>query len=96
MKEVYLTLNPDQSLNDSCLLLLVRQAGYIVNLSEFYSYRLIGKLTAFFFLQLQEFSFRSHTQVTSSPSAARLSSHELQRKVVHSCVDLVFSSHFID
>ena len=27
-----------------CLLLLVRQAGYIVNLSDFYSYRLIGKL----------------------------------------------------
>jgi hypothetical protein len=35
-----------------CLLLLVRQAGYIVNLLDFYSYRLIGKLTAF--LQLQE------------------------------------------
>jgi hypothetical protein len=33
-----------------CLLLLVRQAGYIVNLSDFYSYRLIGKLTAFLHL----------------------------------------------
>jgi hypothetical protein len=31
-----------------CLLLLVRQAGYIVNLSDFYSYRLIRKLTDFF------------------------------------------------
>jgi hypothetical protein len=31
-----------------CLLLLVRQSGYIVNLSDFYSYRLIGKLTDFF------------------------------------------------
>jgi hypothetical protein len=31
-----------------CLLLLVRQAGYIVTLLDFYSYRLIGKLTAFF------------------------------------------------
>ena len=31
-----------------CRLLLVRQAGYIVNLLDFYSYRLIGKLTAFF------------------------------------------------
>jgi hypothetical protein len=37
--------------------LLVRQAGYIVNLSDFYSYRLIGKLTAF--LQLQEFDLRN-------------------------------------
>jgi hypothetical protein len=36
-------------------------SGRIVNLSEFYSYRLIGKLTDF--LQLQEFSFRRHTQV---------------------------------
>jgi hypothetical protein len=31
-----------------CLLLLVRKAGYIANLLDFYSYRLIGKLTAFF------------------------------------------------
>jgi hypothetical protein len=30
-----------------------------VNLSDFYSYRLIGKLTAF--LQLQEFSQRNQT-----------------------------------
>jgi hypothetical protein len=52
------------------LLLLVRQAGYIVNLSDFYSYRLIGKLTAF--LQLQEFSLRQQTPVASSTSAARL------------------------
>ncbi len=29
-------------------LLLVRLGGYIVNLSEFYSYRLIGKLNSFF------------------------------------------------
>ncbi len=28
-----------------CLLLLVHLAGYIVNLSDFYSYRIIGKLT---------------------------------------------------
>ena len=27
-----------------CLLLLVRLGGYIVNLSDFYSYRLIGEL----------------------------------------------------
>ena len=31
-----------------CLLLRVRVGGYIVNLLDFYSYRLIGKLTAFF------------------------------------------------
>ena len=55
-----------------CLLLLVRLGGYIVNLSDFYSYRLIGKLTAF--LQLQEFSLRKPT-VASSTSAARLSLH---------------------
>jgi hypothetical protein len=28
-----------------CLVLIVHQAGYMVNLSDFYSYRLIGKLT---------------------------------------------------
>ncbi len=54
-----------------CLLLLVRLGDYIVNLSDFYSYRLIGKLTAF--LQLQEFSLRNNMIVTSSTSAARLS-----------------------
>ena len=53
-----------------CLLLLVRQSGYIVNLPDFYSYRLIGKLTAF--LQLQEFSQRNPT-VASSTSASRIS-----------------------
>jgi hypothetical protein len=31
-----------------CLLLLVRLGGYIVNLCAFYSYKLIGKLIAFF------------------------------------------------
>ncbi len=39
-----------------CLLLIVRLGGYIANLSDFYSYRFIGKLTVF--LQLQEFSLR--------------------------------------
>jgi len=55
-----------------CLLLLVRLGGYIVNSSDFYSYRLIGKLTVF--LQLQEFSLRNMT-VDSSTSAARRSLH---------------------
>ena len=50
--------------------IVVRLGGYIVNLSDFYSYRLIGKLTVF--LKLQEFSFRNQT-VDSSTSAARLS-----------------------
>jgi hypothetical protein len=39
-----------------CLLLLVRLGVYITNLTDFYSYRIIGKLTAF--LHLQEFSLR--------------------------------------
>jgi hypothetical protein len=39
-------------LSPLCQLLLVRLGGYIVNLCAFYSYTLIGKLTAF--LQLQE------------------------------------------
>jgi hypothetical protein len=38
--------NPPRGVG-SCPLLLVRLGGYIVNLSEFYSYRLIGKLTVF-------------------------------------------------
>jgi hypothetical protein len=43
-----------------------------VNLSDFYSYRLIGKLTVFF--QLQEFSQRNQTWgLRTSTFAARLS-----------------------
>jgi hypothetical protein len=61
-----------------CLLLLVRQAGYIVNLFDFYSYRLIGKLTVF--LQLQEFSQRN-LPVASSTSAARLSLNSSREKL---------------
>jgi hypothetical protein len=55
-----------------CLILLVRLGGYIVNSLDYYSDRLIGKLTAF--LQLQEFSLRNEP-VTSSTSAARRSWH---------------------
>ncbi len=54
-----------------CRLLPVRLGGTIVNLSEFYSYRLIGKLTAF--LQLQEFSQRNQIWEHSSTFAAWLS-----------------------
>jgi hypothetical protein len=53
-----------------CLLLRVQVGGYIVNLLDFYSYRLIGKLTAF--LQLQEFSQRIQP-VNTFTIAARLS-----------------------
>jgi hypothetical protein len=42
----------------------------MVNLSDFYSYRIIGKLTAF--LQFQEFSLRN-LPVASSTSVARRS-----------------------
>jgi hypothetical protein len=45
---------------------LERLGGYIANLSDFYSYSLIGKLTAF--LHLQESSFRN-TTVDCSTSA---------------------------
>ncbi len=62
-----------------CLLLLVQVGGYIVNLSDFYSYRLIGKLTAF--LQLQEFSLRKQTPVASSTSVERLSLPSLKAKL---------------
>ncbi len=53
-----------------CLLLLVRLGDYMVNSCDFDSYRLIGKLTVFFF-QLQEFSF-GNTTVDSSTSTAWL------------------------
>jgi hypothetical protein len=46
--------------------------GYIVNSLDCYSYRLIGKLTAF--LLFQEFRFRNRT-VDSSTSVAQLFLH---------------------
>jgi hypothetical protein len=54
------------------LLLSVRLGGYIVNLCDFYSYRLNRKLTAF--LQFQEFNFRNMT-VDCSNSDTRCSPH---------------------
>jgi hypothetical protein len=54
------------------LLLLVRLGNYLVNLWDFYSYRFIGKLTAF--LQFHEFSFRNKT-VDFSTSTTRCSPH---------------------
>jgi hypothetical protein len=52
------------------LLLLVRLGDYIVNLCDFYFYKLIGKQT--FFLNLQEFNLHNPT-VTSSTTAVRCS-----------------------
>ena len=49
--------------------IVVRLGGYIVNLSDFYSYRLIGKLTVS--LQRQEFSLRNMI-VTSSTTSGQL------------------------
>ncbi len=50
-------------------LFLVRLATYIANFSEFYSYRLIGKLTAF--LQLQELCLRNQIVDFSTTTARR-------------------------
>jgi hypothetical protein len=47
--------------------------------SDFYSYRLIGKLTVF--LQIQEFSLRKQTPVVSSTSTARFSLPSLKAKL---------------
>jgi hypothetical protein len=69
---ILLTLYP------SCLLLLVRLGGYIVNLCDFYSCKLIGKLTAF--LQLQEFSL-CNLPVTSSTSTTRCSLSTLEQRL---------------
>ncbi len=66
-----------------CLLLRVRVGGSIVNLLDFYSYSLIGKLTAF--LQLQEFSQRIQP-VNSFTFAARLSFNS--SKVKLACLSL--------
>jgi hypothetical protein len=63
----------------SCLLLLVRLGGYIVNLFDFYSYNLIGKLTVF--LNLQEFSFLN-LPVSSSTSTARRSQTTLNQRLI--------------
>jgi hypothetical protein len=61
-----------------CVLLIVRLGGYIANLSDLYSYRLIGKLTAF--LQLQESRFRNLQMEDSSTFDARRSSRTSSQK----------------
>ncbi len=60
-------------------LLIVRLGGYIPNLSDFYSYRIIGKLIAF--LQFQEFC--QHNQIVdSSTTVAWLSLSRTKVKLV--------------
>ncbi len=61
------------------LLFMVRLGGYIVNSCDFYSYSLIGKLTAFL---PQEFSFHNMTMV-SSTSTVRLSLHNSKQNLVY-------------
>jgi hypothetical protein len=63
-----------------CRRSLVFLGGYIVNSFDCYSYRLIGKLTAF--LQLQEFSLRNLTVEDSSTFGTRRSLHNLKQKLV--------------
>ena len=60
-----------------CRRSLVPLGGYIVNSLDCYSYRLIGKLTAF--LQIQEFSLHNQP-VDYSTSAARRSLRSLKQK----------------
>jgi hypothetical protein len=68
---IVLTITTDHRVRYHLYLLwLVHQTGYIVNLSDFYSYRLIGKLTSS--LQLQEFCHRNQI-VDSTTTTARLS-----------------------
>jgi hypothetical protein len=44
---IVLTTTTDRRVRYHLCLLKLRQAGYIVNLSDFYSYKFIGKLTVF-------------------------------------------------
>jgi hypothetical protein len=72
--------NLDQSLNDAVADKIRKYRGdYNMNLSDFYSYRIIGKLTSF--LQLQEFSQRNQI-VDSSTTTARLSLSSSKAKLV--------------
>jgi hypothetical protein len=61
------------------LLFLVHLPGYIVNLSDFYSYRIIGKLTVF--LHVQEFC-QSNQIVDSSTTSTWLSLTNSKEKLV--------------
>ena len=62
----------------SCRRSLVPLGGYIVYSLDYYSCRLIGKLTAF--LQLQEFSLRNRPVEASFTLSARRSSRSCVRK----------------
>ncbi len=52
--------------------------GYIVNSLDYYSYRIIGKLTVF--LQLQEFNLHNIPMEESSLQSVRSSSHSSRQK----------------
>ncbi len=69
---------------------LVPHKDYIVNLLDFYSYRFIGKLTAF--LQLQEFSKRNQTwgHRTSTFAAPCLFDTEVKMRK-YSCQGICFT-----
>jgi hypothetical protein len=69
-----------------CLLLVVRLGGHIMNLSDLYSYRIIGKLTAF--MSLQEFIVYSdrglHLTYTGSLShLSHILSHRIRNLLVY-------------
>jgi hypothetical protein len=80
------------------LLLLVRQAGYIVNLSDFYSYRLIGKLTVFLFFFLS-FLFVPNSlfkKETLAKSSLLNTSENHENSFLNRCGikhDAIFSGH---
>ena len=81
-----------------CRLFPVRLGGFIVNLSEFYSYRIIGKLTDF--LKLQEFSQWNQTWDHSSTFATRFflpcSNHAYHRSSIKTCHYLLIISLNLD
>ncbi len=88
--------NPTRGV-DFMSLLVVRLGGYIVNLSEFYSYRLIGLLYSN--LGLEIFSPRCSSSTTNPVYVRRVDSSFLVFSLSshrYSCICLLFNSHFID
>jgi hypothetical protein len=69
-KHWFLSLALAITIHNSCRRSLVSLGGYIVNSLDYYSWRLIGKLTAF--LELQEFSLRNRTVEPSTLKARGL------------------------
>jgi hypothetical protein len=71
--------------NDISFMPPIPSTSYIVNLCDFYFYRLVGKLTAF--LQLQELSLRN-LPLDCSTSAARRSPRTSKQKLATSSLRL--------